>query len=162
MALMTEDNKDFKYIVRLAATDIDGNKPTRYALTRVRGIHNMVANAILRQTGVDGYERIGNLQDDDIAKLEDAIQTLNDWLPEYMRNRNKDLATGNNIHLIGTDIDLTLREDVNLMRKIRCYRGIRHEQNQPVRGQRTKSNKRRGLTVGVQRRKGQPQPAGGK
>lgn len=155
MALMADDNKDkdFKYIVRIAATDLDGNKPTRYALTGVRGIHNMVANAILKRTGVDGYERIGKLPDDEITKLDEAIQSLNEWLPPWMRNRKNDVSTGKDIHLIGADIEITLREDINLMRKIRCYRGIRHEQGQPVRGQRTKSNKRRGLTVGVQRRK---------
>ncbi len=35
------------------------------------------------------------------------------------------------------------------MKMIRCYRGIRHEQGQKVRGQRTRSNGRTGLTVGV-------------
>jgi small subunit ribosomal protein S13 len=44
-------------------------------------------------------------------------------------------------------------EDINLMRKIRCYKGIRHETGQKVRGQRTKSTGRTGLTVGVKRKK---------
>ncbi|HOW33966.1 MAG TPA: 30S ribosomal protein S13, partial [Methanoregulaceae archaeon] len=44
-------------------------------------------------------------------------------------------------------------EDINLLRKIRCYRGIRHETGQKVRGQRTKSTGRTGLTVGVKKKK---------
>ena len=120
---MPEENEEFKYIVRIAATDIDGNKPTRYALTQIKGINYMVANAIINHTGVDGREKIGNMSDEDKDK-----------------------------HLIGTEIELTLREDINLLRKIRSYRGIRHERNLPVRGQRTRSNKRRGLTVGVVRK----------
>jgi small subunit ribosomal protein S13 len=48
---------------------------------------------------------------------------------------------------------LQLREDINLLRKIRSYRGIRHERGLKVRGQRTKSTGRRGLVVGVIRKK---------
>ncbi len=152
MPPMEEENKEFKYIVRIAATDIDGHKPTRYALTQIKGINFMVANAILNYTGVDGKERIGNMSDEDIEKLSNAIERINEWLPVWMRNRRKDLFTGEDKHLIGTEIELTLREDINLLRKIRSYRGIRHERGLPVRGQRTRSNKRRGLTVGVVRK----------
>ena len=44
-------------------------------------------------------------------------------------------------------------DDVNMMRKIRCYKGIRHETGQKVRGQRTKSTGRTGKTVGVSKKK---------
>ena len=70
-----------------------------------------------------------------------------------MRNRRKDLYTGKDLHLIGSEIDLIKREDINLLKKIRAYRGIRHEKGLPVRGQRTRSHKRTGLTVGVIRKK---------
>jgi len=150
---MVEENEDFKYIVRIASTDIDGNKPTKYALTQIKGIGYMVANAIITHTGIDGRERIGKLSDEEIEKINNAISTLNEWLPPWLRNRRKDIFTGKNMHLIGTEIDLTKREDINLLKKIRSYRGIRHERGLPVRGQRTRSNKRSGLTVGVIRKK---------
>ena len=149
MAEKKEENKEFKYIVRIAATDLDGHKPTRYALTQIKGINFMVANAIVNYANVDGRERIGNLPDEEIEKISKAIETINDWLPPWLRNRRKDIFTGKDLHLIGTEIDLTLREDINLLKKIRSYRGIRHERGLPVRGQRTRSNKRKGLTVGV-------------
>lgn len=149
MAEETGENKEFKYIVRIAATDIDGNKPTRYALTQIKGINFMVANAIVNCTGVNPRERIGNLPDEEIEKISKAIETINEWLPPWLKNRRKDIYTGKDLHLIGTEIDLTLREDINLLKKIRSYRGIRHERGLPVRGQRTRSNKRKGLTVGV-------------
>jgi len=44
-------------------------------------------------------------------------------------------------------------DDINMMRKIRCYKGIRHETGQKVRGQRTKSTGRTGSTVGVSKKK---------
>jgi len=152
MAEETGENKEFKYIVRIAATDIDGNKPTRYALTQIKGINFMVANAIVNYTGVNPRERIGNLPDEEIEKISKAIETINEWLPPWLKNRRKDIYTGKDLHLIGTEIELTLREDINLLKKIRSYRGIRHERGLPVRGQRTRSNKRKGLTVGVVRK----------
>lgn len=148
-----KENEEFKYIVRIAATDIDGNKPTKYALMQIKGIGYMVANAIVNHTGINGKGRIGKLSDDDIEKISNAIATLNEWLPPWLRNRRRDLFTGEDKHLIGTEIDLTKREDINLLKKIRAYRGIRHERGLPVRGQRTRSNKRSGLTVGVIRKK---------
>ena len=154
MPLMTEENKDFKYIVRIAATDIEGNKPTLYALTQIKGINFMVANAVLNYAGIDKKIRIGNLSDEEIEKIGEAIEKINEWLPPWMKNRRRDLFTGNDVHLIGTEIDLIKREDLNLLKKIRCYRGIRHERGLPVRGQRTRSNKRKGLTVGVVRKRG--------
>jgi len=66
-----------------------------------------------------------------------------------MVNRPHDWETGADMHLYGSDIELRLRDDINRMKMIRCYRGIRHEQGQKVRGQRTRSNGRTGLTVGV-------------
>jgi small subunit ribosomal protein S13 len=47
---------------------------------------------------------------------------------------------------------LIKREDINTMKKIRSYVGIRHERGHKVRGQRTKSTGRKGLTVGVKRK----------
>ena len=67
-------------------------------------------------------------------------------------NRRKDFETGEDHHRIGPELDISLRDDINMMRKIRCYRGIRHETGQKVRGQRTRSNGRSGLTVGVMKK----------
>ena len=47
---------------------------------------------------------------------------------------------------------MQLRDDINVMKKIRSYRGIRHERGLPVRGQRTRAHGRVGLALGVSRR----------
>jgi len=70
-------------------------------------------------------------------------------VPHWMVNRPSDWETGEDVHLFSSDVELRLRDDINRMKMIRCYRGIRHEQGQKVRGQRTRSNGRTGLTVGV-------------
>ncbi len=145
------EEKEFKYIVRIAATDIDGNKPVMYGLTKIKGISYMMANAILSYTGIDRRKRVGYLSDEEVGKISNAIEKINEWAPFWMKNRRRDLYSGKDLHLIGSEIDLMKREDINLLKKIRTYRGIRHEKGLPVRGQRTRSHKRTGLTVGVSR-----------
>ena len=52
-----------------------------------------------------------------------------------------------------TDIDMRLRDEINIMKKIRSYRGIRHERGLPARGQRTRANNRKGLSLGVSKKR---------
>src|SRR5690349_6222670 len=58
---------DFRYLVRLVNTDLDGKKPVGVALTYVPGVSHRLANLVAREAGVDPKERIGNLKDDQIA-----------------------------------------------------------------------------------------------
>jgi small subunit ribosomal protein S13 len=69
-----------------------------------------------------------------------------------MLNRRKDLLSGEDKHITSTDVLLVKLEDLNTMKKTRSYKGIRHERGHKVRGQRTKSSGRKGLTVGVKRK----------
>lgn len=94
-------------------------------------------------------ERLGNLNDAKVQEIEQVLGALGEYVPPWIMNRQNDWETGEDMHSFGSDVDLRLRDDVNLMKKIRCYKGIRHEQGQKVRGQRTRSNGRTGLTVGV-------------
>jgi small subunit ribosomal protein S13 len=70
-----------------------------------------------------------------------------------MMNRRKDVETGQDKHIMGMDLAMTLREDLDLMKKMRSYKGIRHERGLRVRGQRTRSTGRTGAIVGVSRKK---------
>ncbi len=144
-----EHSDDFKYIVRIVNSDIDGDKATVHALTAIKGIGDRLAKIILNKTGLPENEKIGNLSDEDIQKLEDYILELTENTPGWLMNKQKDLWTGEDIHLLGTELDMRFTEDVNMLKKIRCYKGIRHEKGQKVRGQRTKAHGRSGLTVGV-------------
>jgi len=97
---------------------------------------------------------MGYLPDDAISRLKVQVEEkINDTLPVWMMNRQRDPFTGEDKHMISTDSLMTLREDINFMKMIRCYRGIRHERGHRVRGQRTKSTGRRGSIVGVSRKK---------
>ena len=147
------ENPDFKYMVRIVDTDIDGNRPVVYAIQSITGIGQRVAEAIVYGQNFPPYEKIGNLSDEEIERLDDILREAHAYVPSWMVNRRKDFDTGKDRHIVGTDWKMRVKDDIDLLRKIRAYRGIRHETGQKVRGQRTKSNGRTGLTLGVSRKK---------
>ena len=70
-----------------------------------------------------------------------------------MLNRRKDYATGQDIHLTGSDLVLTIKSDIDRMKKIKSWKGIRHALGLKVRGQRTRTTGRGGRTIGVTKKK---------
>lgn len=146
--------EEFKHMVRIARKDIDGNKTMENALTSIKGVGKALSRAIIMSAGYDLNQRIGYLSDEEIERLEEAIKNPAKYnIPSWMINRRNDYETGEDKHLIESDLDMCLREDLNRMRKTRSYKGRRHELGLPVRGQRTKSTFRKGSSVGVRRRK---------
>ena len=136
-----------KKIVRLISTDVDGSLSVGRALRRIKGISFMFSKAICIVTNIDINKKIGELSEEDIKKLEDTIKEPK--MPKWLLNRRNDPESGINAQIIGAKLDLRKREDINLLKKIRSYRGIRHEQGQPVRGQRTRGTFRTQKSVGV-------------
>ena len=145
--------EEIRYFVRVGTTDLDGTKSVRVALTGIKGVGRHTSTVIARMAKVDEYASLGRLDDEAVNRLRTAVEQYSGKIPSWMANRPKDVYTGETKHLIGADVNLSRDEDINLMRKIRCYRGIRHETGQKVRGQRTKSTGRTGTTVGVKRKK---------
>ena len=145
--------EDIKYFVRIANTDLDGTKSVQIALTGIPGVGRHTAQVIARLAKVNTHAVMGKITDEEVDRIRSAVENYTGLVPYWSMNRPKDIYTGESRHLFGTDVATSLDEDVNLMRKIRCYRGIRHETGQKVRGQRTKSTGRTGATVGVRRKK---------
>ena len=132
--------EDFKHMVRIARKDVDGNKPVVNALADIKGVGIALSRAIVSRMGLDLNQKIGYLPDDTINEIEDAIRDPQKHdIPEWMLNRRNDYETGKTEHLIESDLMMRLRDDLNRMKKIRSYKGRRHEVGLPVRGQRTKS-----------------------
>ncbi len=141
-------------VVRLCETTIDGRLKLRHGLLRVKGISHALALAIPYAAGLDPEMRIGNLTDEQIELIEDVVKNpLKYGIPAHMLNRRRDPFDGEDKHLIASDLTIQVKQDIERLKKIRCYRGIRHELGLPVRGQRTRSTFRKGKTVGVQRKK---------
>ncbi|WP_414469309.1 30S ribosomal protein S13 [Methanobacterium sp. ACI-7] len=147
--------EDFKHLVRIARKDINGNKTIENALADVKGVGKALSRAIGTNMNLDLNQKIGYLSDDEINKIEEAMRDPKSLdIPDWMLNRRNDYETGETGHLIESDLMMTLREDLNRMKKTRSYKGRRHEVGLPVRGQRTKSTFRKGSSVGVRRRRG--------
>jgi len=144
---------DIKYFVRIGTTDLDGTKSVRIALTGIKGVGRHTSSVISRMAKVNEYSTLGRLDEDGVNRLRAAIDQYSTKVPAWMTNRPKDVYTGESRHLLGVDVTLARDDDINMMRKIRCYKGIRHETGQKVRGQRTKSTGRTGATVGVKKKK---------
>jgi small subunit ribosomal protein S13 len=143
-----------KQIVRVAKVDIDGNKNLIQALTKIRGVGTSLSSAICNLYKIDQNTKIGSLPEDQVKKLEQAIENpLKAGIPLFMINKKKDVITGKDLHIITSDLKLGTEFDIKRLKKIKSYKGIRHAQGQPVRGQKTKAHFRSGKSVGVKKKK---------
>jgi len=154
---------DFRHIVRIINTDLKGEKKILMALQKIKGISFMLSNFICYSAKINPDSITGKLSNDDVLKIENVIRNPAKYnCPSWMMNRRKDYETGQDMHLLTTDWDLTVDNDIKRMKKIRSYKGVRHMIGQPVRGQRTKSNFRKNkgkVSLGVNRNKPAPKKA---
>ena len=149
----SELGDDFNYIIRLADSDIDGLSRIGMGLTRVKGVGARTAMAICEIAGVDKEKLGGHLNDEELQQIRDAIESYPTEVPLWMLNRQRDIETGDELHLFSMDVSMTQDDDIARLRATKAYRGLRHAARKRVRGQRTRSNGRSGLTLGVQRKK---------
>ncbi len=148
---------EFRHIVRVANTDIDGNKSIGMALLKIKGISFMYANALCKIAKIDASSKTGELDQASIDRFTEILQDPHKHnIPTWMLNRRKDYETGDDGHLLTGDLDYAKSNDIKRLKMIRSYRGSRHTAGLPSRGQRTRSNfrKNKGKVTGVQRKKG--------
>ena len=108
---------------------------------------------ICRLSGVDGSKLGGHLSDEAQDKLRDSIGTYATEMPWWLMNRQRDLETNEDAHIVALEVKMTRDDDVARMAGIKTYRGMRHRSGHKVRGQRLRSNGRKGSALGVQRKK---------
>ena len=143
-----------KVFFRKLRTQVDGNAKVEHGLTQIRGIGRRFAQSIVRVAGIDSNLRIGAIAEKDLNRIEEIIlNPVENGIPSWMVNRPKDLRTGEDLHIIGNKLEITVKRDVDRMKKIKSYKGVRHHLKLKVRGQKTKSTGRHGLVVGVTRRR---------
>jgi small subunit ribosomal protein S13 len=143
---------NFNYIVRISASDIDGQKRTAIGLQSIKGVGKRVSQIIVKKADIDPAVKIGTLSEEKVKELEQLVTTFVEYAPNWVVNRQMDYETGADMHPLGNDLDLIQKDDINRMKMIRSYRGVRHETHHKVRGQRTRSNGRKGLAVGVMKK----------
>lgn len=150
------EEKGFRHLVRVANTDLNGSKAIMYGLTGIKGVSIMLSNAILSVSTISKDKKTGTLDEKDVAELNEILSDLSKYkIPEWMFNRRKDYETGEDKHLISSNLTFTHENDLKRLKKVKSNRGLRHAWKLPVRGQRTKSNFRRskGKVTGVKRKK---------
>jgi small subunit ribosomal protein S13 len=145
--------KEFRHIIRIADTDLNGTQQVAYALRDIKGVGIRLANIIAKEAGIPSETRLGYLTDVEVKKIEDIIEEPSKYgISVWLLNRQKDSETGKDIHRIGSDLVLQVKNDIELLKKIRSWRGFRHAYGLKVRGQRTKSTGRKGKTLGVKKK----------
>ncbi len=106
---------------RIAGSDLPPDKPIRIGLTYVFGIGQTLADRICKETGIPGSTRIKTLTDEQVARLNSLIEK--NYIVEGVLRRQ-------------------MAQNIQRLKDISCYRGLRHRRGLPVRGQRTRSNAR--------------------
>ena len=106
--------------MRISGIEIPDNERAQVALTRFYGIGPKNVLKLAKKAGIDLDTRIKALTRDNIGNL---MKALEDFQTEG-------------------DLKREIRENIDRLKAIKCYRGIRHIVSLPVRGQRTKSNAR--------------------
>ena len=153
-------SQEFRHIVRIAGKDIPGAKKTIIGISQVKGIGYSFAKSILDILKINPNSNVGFLTESQVEEIEKAMRNpLSVNIPPWFLNRRKDMDSGNNLHLITSDIDFNVRNDVEREKGMNSWRGFRHTYGLKVRGQRTRTTGRKGGAVGV-RKGGKVLPAG--
>ncbi|GIW63982.1 MAG: 30S ribosomal protein S13 [Patescibacteria group bacterium] len=108
-------------MARVFGVIIDDNYRVEYGLTKIYGIGWSRARQIINDLKIDEKKRLKDLS-------EEELRQLNNYLRE-------------NYKLEG-ELREEIKNNIDRLKQIRSYRGLRHMQGLPVRGQRTRSNAR--------------------
>ena len=106
---------------RIVGIDIPNEKKVWISLSYVQGIGRTTSIKMLKELGIDGDKRSKELTEDEVKSIAEYIE--------------------NNLVVEG-QLRRMVSQNIERLKKIRCYRGTRHRQGLPVRGQRTRSNAR--------------------
>ena len=106
---------------RISGIDIPLEKGIVVSLTYIHGIGRFQAACVCSEAGVDPSIRTKNLTEEQVSKVVAVV--------------DRTLTTEGQLRR-------TIQQNVQRLKDIGCYRGMRHKRNLPVRGQRTKTNAR--------------------
>lgn len=107
--------------MRILGVNIPDNKKVNVALMYFYGIGRTRAEQIVGQTRIDGAKRTKDLTPEELNKIK-----------EYIEKNFK----------IEGELRQVIKQNINLLKDLQAYRGMRHMRHLPVRGQRTKTNSR--------------------
>ena len=153
-------SQEFRHIVRIAGKDVPGAKKTIIGVGQVKGIGYNFARALLQVLKINPDSNVGFLTESQVVEIENAMRNPSSVnIPSWFLNRQKDMDTGNDFHLITSDVDFNKRNDIEREKGMNSWRGFRHTYGLKVRGQSTRTTGRKGGAVGV-KKGGKVLPAG--
>ena len=122
-------------MARIAGVELPSNKKVEYALTYIFGVGHSMSLKLLKLTNVKGDIRVKDLSEAEVQRLSNQVKT----------------------NLVEGDLKQKIFRDIKRLKDIKSYRGNRHKQGLPVRGQRTRTNavtrKGKNIAVGGLKRK---------
>ena len=113
-------NRGGKDLARIAGVDIPRNKRVEISLTYIFGIGRSTSNEILEKAGIDKDIKVKDLTEEQVGKIRTIVE-------EYK---------------IEGELRKEIRLNIKRLLDIKSYRGLRHRNGLPVRGQKTKTNAR--------------------
>ena len=108
-------------MARIAGVDIPRDKRVDIALRYIFGIGPTGASRIVSQTQVNPASKVRDLTDEEINRIREVIDKE---------------------HTVEGDLRREVRQNIQRLIEINCYRGVRHRRGLPVHGQRTRTNAR--------------------
>ncbi|MBN1801856.1 MAG: 30S ribosomal protein S13 [Candidatus Lokiarchaeota archaeon] len=129
------DNYREKVFFRKLRSQVDGSSKVERALTQIRGIGKKYAQLIIMIAKIDPNIRIGALEQIDLDRIEEiALNPEMHGVPVEMLNRKYDFKNGWNDHYIGNQLDITTKCDIDMMKRMKSFKGWRHRKKSGVRG----------------------------
>jgi small subunit ribosomal protein S13 len=148
---------EYKHILRIAGKDIEGSKKVIVAISEIKGVGYNFAQVLTQTLNINPDRRVGFLTDNELREIERAISSPDKaGVPQWYLNRRKNMDTGSNQHMITSDLDFAVSNDVEREKLVMSWRGYRHMFGLRVRGQRTRTTGRKGGAVGVKKVKMMP------
>ena len=108
-------------MARISGVDLPREKRVEIGLTYIYGIGRVSSNRILAEANVDPNTRVRDLTDDEVKRISEIIDAT---------------------QTVEGDLRREIAMNIKRLQEIGCYRGKRHRQGLPVRGQKTKTNAR--------------------
>jgi len=106
---------------RVAGVDLPADKPVHIGLTAIFGVGRPTALKILEKVDIEKDKRVKDLTNEEVDQIRHLIEGK---------------------YKIEGELKSKIRQNINRLKDIKCYRGARHKRGLPVRGQRTRTNAR--------------------
>ena len=108
-------------MARISGVDIPRDKRVDISLRYIYGIGPTAARQIVSQSQVNPATKVRDLTDDEVNRIREVIDKG---------------------HTVEGDLRREVRQNIQRLIEINCYRGVRHRRGLPLRGQRTRTNAR--------------------